>query len=404
MNGKQMKILDKNTKKQINKIGKADIVIGIPSYNNKFTIENVISTLDEGLVYNYSDLRSVIIISDGKSSDETKDISENTDTISDKIVTEYLGIPGKGSAVRAIFETARMLNARAAVMVDADLRSIHPDWVYSLIETIILGNTDFVSPVYSRKKFDATITRLLVYPLIRSLFRTRIQQPIGGDFSFSNRFVNHCLADDVWNTDIARFGIDIYLTISAIVNGFNMLQTHLGEKVHDNKNPIGLDKMLKEVAGTLFSLVKINEDFCVRSKRTKGILSFTYDTGFVQKSKGEETYVFPGTEHLIANMKEKLLDTSIGLKDISDVFLSIKDDNELLILISNLWSSIVYKLILMYNKSVGNKTKNNVLNLLIALYYGRVAGYYNEVKSNDLDTVVEDIAKQFIEKKNDLFY
>ena len=55
-------------------------------------------------------------------------------------------IPGKGSAFRAIFETAHSLNAKACIVVDSDLRSITPEWVELLIKPVLGRDFDFVAP------------------------------------------------------------------------------------------------------------------------------------------------------------------------------------------------------------------------------------------------------------------
>ena len=63
----------------------------------------------------------------------------------DGLVTIYRGIPGKGSAFRAIFEAAKYLRASAVVLFDSDLKSIKPGWVRNILEPVIDG-CDFVAP------------------------------------------------------------------------------------------------------------------------------------------------------------------------------------------------------------------------------------------------------------------
>ena len=59
--------------KRIEELEKADIVVGIPSFNNEQTIEHVIKMVSHGLKEYYPDLRPVIIVSDGGSTDDTRD-------------------------------------------------------------------------------------------------------------------------------------------------------------------------------------------------------------------------------------------------------------------------------------------------------------------------------------------
>ena len=98
------------------------------------------------------------------------------------------------------------------------------------ILTPVFEGYDFVAPDYSRYKFDGTITNTIAYNLTRALYGVNIRQPIGGEFGMSNSMVRHCLNQDVWDSDIAKFGVDIWLTITAITGGFRICQTRLGAK------------------------------------------------------------------------------------------------------------------------------------------------------------------------------
>ena len=57
-------LLEKNVEDYIKRTKEVDIVIGIPSFNNSSTIENVISNYGKGLEKYYSDFKCLIINSD----------------------------------------------------------------------------------------------------------------------------------------------------------------------------------------------------------------------------------------------------------------------------------------------------------------------------------------------------
>ena len=113
-----------------------------------------------------------------------------------------------------------MLGARACAVVDSDLRSITPEWVQLLLEPVLDHRVDFVAPYYLRHKYDGTITNSIVYPLTRALYGRRVRQPIGGEFGMSGRLASHYLTRPVWETDVARYGIDIWMTTTAVGDGF----------------------------------------------------------------------------------------------------------------------------------------------------------------------------------------
>jgi hypothetical protein len=142
------------------------------------------------------------------------------------------------------------------VVVDADLKSITPQWIQYLCEPLFSG-FQYVTPIYVRHKYDGSITNHIAYPLLRTLFGLRVRQPIGGDFGFSRRMAQAFLSEKIWNKRIANFGIDIWMTAVAIARRFNVCQTFLGTpKSHRTKDPAKhLGPMFMQVITTIFDLM-----------------------------------------------------------------------------------------------------------------------------------------------------
>jgi glucosylglycerate synthase len=252
--------LDQRLKDGVIKIGSADLVVGIPSFRNAATIGYVAATAAKGLREHFPGARVAIVNADGGSEDGTPDrVVEGASDVP-VAVGRYVGPPGKGSAFRAIFTAVGMLGARACAVVDSDLRSITPEWIGRLLTPVTRGDADYVTPLYARHKHDGTITNSVAYPLTRALYGLRVRQPIGGEFGFRADLARAYLAQPVWDTDVARFGIDIFMTTTAIVRGARVAQAFLGAKVHDPKDPAAdLGPMFTQVVGTLFRLASENE-------------------------------------------------------------------------------------------------------------------------------------------------
>ena len=250
-------------------------MVGIPSFGNAETIGFVVRAATAGMVQYFPDLKPILVNSDGGSPDHTPRVvitAESPEYIEkiilvsprhklQRITFTYHGLSGKGTAVRALFEVARELGVKAMVMVDSDLRSIAPEWIELLAGPILKGGYDFVAPLYARYKYDGTITNAIAYPLTRALYGARIRQPIGGEFAISGDLVQRYLELDTFDELTARFGIDVWMTHSAINEGFAVCQTRLGAKIHDAKDPAGdLGPMFRQVVGTLFGLAGRYED------------------------------------------------------------------------------------------------------------------------------------------------
>jgi hypothetical protein len=263
---------------EIERLGRADIMVGIPSYKNAATIGYVVRAAQAGLVQYFPDLRPVVVNSDAGSPDGTGRVVVETEPPEyvERILLvrptnrlarvsltypEIDGVGGKGAAIRTILEMAAALNVQALVLVDSDLRSIVPEWIELLAGPILKGGYDFVAPLYARHKHDGTITNTVTYPLTRALYGHRIRQPIGGDFGLSGDLLRHCLGVPDWDADVSRFGIDIWLTTHALTGGFAVCQARLGAKVHDPKDPgADLGPMFRQVVSTILRLAAAHAD------------------------------------------------------------------------------------------------------------------------------------------------
>ena len=62
------------TSKRLEEIESADILVGIPCYNNERTIAHVIQMVTHGLAKHYKEQRSVIFVADGGSTDDTRTV------------------------------------------------------------------------------------------------------------------------------------------------------------------------------------------------------------------------------------------------------------------------------------------------------------------------------------------
>lgn len=390
--------------KRIEEIESADILMGIPCYNNEGTIAHVVQMVTHGLSKYYKDKRSVILIADGGSTDDTREVAKEFQIKpwQEKIVIIYRGPAGKGTALRAIFESANRLNVKVCGMVDADLRSITPDWVKYLLEPVLEKGYQFVAPVYVRHKYDGTITNNIVYNLTRTLFGKRIRQPIGGDFAISKDVAKFYIEQDVWETDVARFGIDIWMTISAITQGFRICQSNLGVKIHDAKDPgQHLGPMFRQVLSALFTLMERHEGYWKGISGSEPVETF-----------GFEGYMEP--EPVKVNLEGMIELFKTGYKQFSPLWKEIFSDMcftqisrtaqmepDEFYFPTDVWGPTLYELAATFHNWTANRTR--LLDLMTPLYFARVASFVRQtldMSSQEAEALVEEQAVKFEEHKN----
>jgi glycosyltransferase involved in cell wall biosynthesis len=410
-------IVSEDVQEKLSEIKEADILVGIPSYNNAKTIGHVVRAVQAGLARYFPDKKAVLINSDGGSTDGTIDVVQKA-AIEDfhsifvfhqkqflKITTPYHGIPGKGSAFRTIFEIVNTLNIKACAVVDSDIRSITPEWIDLLLRPVIEMDYDYVAPYYLRHKYDGTITNSIIYPITRALYGKRIRQPIGGDFAFSGNLASFYLTKDVWNTDVAKYGIDIWMTTTAIANNFKVCQSFLGAKIHDPKDPVtDLSAMLYQVIGSTFDLMKTYYDVWKNIKVSESIPTF----GF--------RYTV-GLEPISVNF-EKMIDRfRLGAKELSTIWETFMPEDlrdfvcnelsrvpkEIFNIPDDVWVEIIYTFAIAYqNKKIN---REHLLKSLTPLYIGRVASFVIETwnsSSSEVEEKIENLCRIFENKKNAL--
>ncbi len=410
-------ILAPDTRLAVEKLGEADIVIGIPSYNNARTIGHVVQAVSAGLARHFADARSIIINSDGGSKDGTPQAVLEAQLETDQLLlvrhplhpvhrltTPYHGLPGKGSAFRTIFRAAQQLKAKACAVVDADLRSITPDWIDLLVRPVLQNNFDYVAPYYRRHKYDGTITNSIVYPLTRALYGTRVRQPIGGEFGLSARLTDRLLSKNVWETDVARYGVDIWLTTTALAEGFRACQVFLGAKIHDPKDPgADLSAMLVQVVGSLFGLMEEYEKSWknVRGSVPAPLYGFRYAVGL------EPVRVNP--ERMVAAFQQ-------GCRDLEPVYTSFLRPElvgELKRLANGaatslpvedaLWVQLAHEFAVAFHQR--RLDREHLLQSLTPLYLGWVAAFVlrtQEASDDQAERQIENLCQAFEQLKPDL--
>ena len=390
-------------------VGTADVMVAIPAYNNEGSISGVMRTVAEGLSTFFADRKTVIFVCEGGSLDETKNVARRTDiglTVG-KVVGTYRGAPGKGNALRAVFQAARDLGVQGCALIDADNRSITPDWVNNLLAPVVREGFDYVTPFYRRYKYDGTITNLIVYPLVTSLYGMKLRQPIGGDFGMSGAFIDRLETQDVWDVFVGQFGIDVWMTISAITGGARICQANLGAKTHNAKDPaFSLGPMYLQVISTVFRSMTKFADFwrdvkVVQEVPVKGT-SLPWEAEPIPISVTRLVEEFNlGMAHFSSLYREILSDDSYSrLEQIARSEVCYPEGYCDFNMPPDLWARIVYDLAVVFNCWQGDTHK--LIDLSSSLYFGQVASIANRTQSLDheqTEMVVDDILRAFVNEK-----
>ncbi len=370
-------------KRRIREIGAADVVVGIPTYRNGRTIGRVLDAATTGLVRDFPNARAVIVGADGGSSDNTVQILTDwpTPMTVNKIVTPYEGLLGRGSAVRAVFEVAAALGAQVCIVLSPDARDITPGWLGSLASPIISGQCEMVFADYDRPALESAAADHIVYPMLKLLYGSQFRQVVGGDLAIRGDLAGQYALRDVWETDVARHGLDIWLAVAGMVEGRQMGQVSLGSKVEGLRDfVVPLDPRFLQMVGTLFRLVNI-----YRRHWLEGLVALpptcfgAPERGVAQWSRMNSSLESIWESAQKGRNKYRATWRAIMTSDHLDrTREALKDGPAPGVLPAELWARVVIDFAVVYNKGEGDPDK--VVCALLPIYYARVVSYMLEMQ------------------------
>jgi hypothetical protein len=290
------------------------------------------------------------------------------------------------------------LDAKVVVLVDGDLLSIKPEWIYEFSAPIFFGRADLVVPHYVRDKYDGVITNNLVYPFTKALYGLDIRQPIAGEYGLSKNLYEKLRSHPLFPLD---FGIDIFIVTSATVEEMEIREGLFSLKIHESTTrylePEELIvPMFRQVTRTMFDLVKYYEDFWRNRRDAKKTISREF---YGQKP----IPVKVNTKKIRSTFQKDFLTTEkkIGQVLPEDLMKKLKDmvgDNKQLDAKS--WAQIVYNFAAFYKNISTKSERDEVLDALRILWLGRFMSYVDETKKlelNEAEKIVQNLARIFEE-------
>ncbi len=364
------------------KVRRAEIVVGIPSYKEADSIGHVVAQVDAGLQKYFGRKDCVIINVDNNSPDDTRGAFLKAKTRQPKMyISTPEGVRGKGRNIRNLLEAGVELGARAIAMVDADLTSITPAWIQYLVEPVYMDH-DYVIPIYVRHKYDGTITNNIAYPLTRVLYGLRTRQPIAGDFGFSGKLARAYLTEKTWDENVSEFGIDIWMTTIAISRGFKVCQAFMGApKSHRAKDPgAHLGPMFYQVVGTVFNLAVDFEYLWKYSSESQPTNIFGFGLGVTDEPES----VSVDRERLLKSFIEGLIkfwkvwSKVIAPLNLDDLNHLQKMSADKIRVPADLWARILFDYVVAYRDRLADRAL--LLNSLIPIYYIRTLAFVNDTK------------------------
>lgn len=390
--------------RQLINVGEADILVGVPTYNNAATVGQVVQAIRAGLLKSFPRERMVIVNADGGSRDGTRDLVRDA-SVSDQrslvdlhslrtlhcISATYEGAQSPGTALRSIVAAAELLRASACAVIAPDSTNLEPEWIDRLLRPVYHDSVDLVMPVYRRHKFDGLLLSTLIYPMTRALYGKSIREPYASEFAFSGQLASQFAAQNVWQNEAGREGAEICLTVAAMTGNFRLAQTFLGDKSHADSRSADLVAALRQTVGALFWSLETNIEAWNSSHESQPVpllnsgREVTLEPLRVNRKRLHQMFC-SGVAELQPILQPILSpETLIDLQRIAGV---AEDDFHYT---DELWVRTVYEFAASYHKSV--ISRDHILQALAPLYRGKTYTFLVENRDASGDEVDEHVER-----------
>jgi hypothetical protein len=387
-------------------LGARGLAIAVLTYNNAATAEAVTAAVQAGLAAHFPGAPAALIDADAGSSDDTPDalaaaavpvlrIAHDAPP-AERAAVPFHGVPGRTAALRAVFEAARRLEARALVVLEADVASIEGVWLERLARPVHEGKADLVLSAYHRHPWDGTMTTLVLAPLLRALYGRRLRQPLGGAFAVSPRLLAAALDDPRWPRPGPEL-LDVWLLGSAVAGGLEVWEAWLGpRRVVSQTRPSDLPTMMAQALGGVFAAMERCADLWL------GVRGSTP----VPAADAPESAPVAGREVDVARMLDayrrgardlgSVWEHVLAPETLGDVLGLDARDPERFRFPDDLWARVVYDFALGHRFHVVYRA--HLLHSLVPLYLGRTAAFVRATRDGGrgaVDAVLETVGEAF---------
>lgn len=395
---------------QLIAVGEVDALVALPTFHDGEAAATAARAAVIGLARRFPRARTAFLHVDGGPPDGTRDavlravgadlepeIATRSLRTIHRISAPYDGLPTRATALRAIFASADLLQARAVAVLDPAVTSVEPEWIGALLGPVLENGRDFVAPVHARHPLDAPLVSQLVRPLVRAVYARRVREPIAGEFACSGGFAAFCLAERIWDREMAPYGVDLALCLVALAEPFAVAQTALGPRVVAPGAPRpALADAFRQVVGTALA--------CVEAHHRAW-------SGRVEAEEVPMVGEPPALpEATIAAEGAPLLEGfRAGLKDVGDLYQPILDaptlaaireaaaaDGDAFRFDDSVWAATVCQFAVAYHRQTIHR--DHIVQALVPLYLGRAASFLLECAERDgaaVEARVEALARRF---------
>lgn len=388
-------------RERIEKLGGADLVIGILAAGAPAELEPALAKARDSLSHLRPDLRTVVI-HPGEQIAPGEEHGIRTLAYPLLSIDPFLsGDPSPdaaqsiASAYQALFAVSRNLGARAVGGIVSDLDSLTPQWFYRLLQPILELDFDVVTPAYTHRPLEGLLNAGIVAPFTRALYGKQVQHPLGPDFGFSGRYVQHVLTGQASHPAVHPRSIAA-LAVDAICYGFEICQAHVGVRRYPPSDWMNQSSVLTQILTPVFAESAQHAAYWQRIRSSEPVPAFG----------AAETLPAASDPLDVRRMIESF---HLGCRNLQEIWGLVLPPGSLLQLAKlarlpfdqfhmpdTLWARIIYDFALGHRLRL--MSQEHLLGAMTPLYLAWVASYALEIGSDSAgaaDRRLEELAQAF---------
>ncbi len=244
---------------QIERVGSADLVIGIFDLEHRDDGSDAIALTRDALAEFSTPMRAMVVCNNGSHSPAAAPAVAGDDR-SPIVYSCSLPLPASAetplqsisNAYRQVFAVGNKLGVRACGVIAAGDHNAIRQWIHRLIQPVVDLGFDFVAPCYSRQKMEGLLNRNVLAPLHRALYGEQLENPMGPDFGLSGKLLQRILAKDSARRSGSEQNILATVASEAVSGGLQVCETHLGIRTQRLTDWANLSTLLAQVLGATF--------------------------------------------------------------------------------------------------------------------------------------------------------
>ena len=394
--------------RQLISVGEVDLLVGISSQGNALITSHAFHVIEQSFQMNFTRQRAAIIHVCGEANDkndaspsESSDLAEMAAPMAKSLrtvhrVTANFSVPPPPAvALHTVLTAADLLRARACAIVSPGTTELTAERVCNLLSPVFREKFDFVSPLYTRNRFQGLLARNLLYPMSRALFCHGIRELYSDEWGFSGRLASTCLNQNIWHDEHIQERPEAWMGISAISNDLRCCQAFLGEKSRP-ATAQDIVEVFRQTVGNLFWCMESRQSTWLRCGRPESVPTFGPEHELTSEPAELDRHrIFEMFVNGVAEL-EPILRTILDPETHGEIKKIVGSEESAFRFSRELWVRTLYDFAASYHHSVINR--DHLVQALIPLYRGMTFSFlmeHCESSAGEMEEASEALCVEF---------